>query len=140
MAVYSKKSFELVESASDLTQDRELGWIEKDSRGDSGPVQAFSPETKHNAFPGACVESLKALGFSVTGDPFSGSFTGGFNNPITNVVVTKQQSYSRTASYISARGRLNLCLDEIICLASGVAKDLRWSVAKGVGFIHHSEN
>lgn len=141
MAPYLRKFFTLTEPTSDTTQDLGLDWIGKDSRGDSGPVQASFSETKHNAFPRAWVESFRTLGFPMTGDPFSGSFTGGFNNPITVNAATKQRSYAATAYYSPVRGRSNLHV-----LTNSVVQKLELHkiqdevVAKGVSFVHNSKN
>lgn len=141
MAPYLRRFYTLTEPAHDTSQDLGLDWIGKHSQGDSGPVQASFPETKHNAFSKAWVESFKNLGFPMTADPFSGSFTGGYNNPITVDAVTKERSYATTAYYVPARGRSNLhVLTNSVVQKVELNKTSAGVIAEGVSFIHKGEN
>jgi choline dehydrogenase-like flavoprotein len=137
MAPYLRKFFTLREPANDTCQALGLDWIDDDSRGHAGPIQASFPEGLQDSFPRAWVENFKALGFPMTGDPFSGTFTGGFNNPITVDSATRERSYAAAAYFVPARGRPNLhVLTGSVVHKLDLKKGQDEVIACGVRFIH----
>lgn len=134
---YLRRFYTLSEPAEDRRQALGLDWIGEHSRGDAGPIQASFPEKLQDDFSKAWVESFKALGLSMTGDPFSKRFTGGFNNPLTIDSATKQRSYSASAYYVPARERPNLhVVTGSLVQKLEFEKEQDEFIASGVSFIH----
>jgi choline dehydrogenase-like flavoprotein len=101
---YLRRFYTLSEPAKDTRQVLGLDWIDKHSKGGLGPVQASFPDGKQNAFPKAWVESFKALGFPMTGDPL-----------FWKLCWWIQQSCDRRFSHQAAELRR----DRILCPSSG---------------------
>ncbi|KAI1395674.1 putative GMC oxidoreductase [Hypoxylon fuscum] len=74
-----------------------------------GPVQLTVPEAD-TEWPRVWMETLAALGFSTTGDPFRGELTGGAVVADSVHPLTKQRSYAGNAYLEPARSRPNLTI------------------------------
>ncbi|KAI1860417.1 hypothetical protein JX265_009816 [Neoarthrinium moseri] len=72
-----------------------------------GPIRLSTPE-EDSEWPKIWKETLIGLGFSTTGDQFSGDFCGGLVVPDSIDPLTKQRSYAGNAYLEPARSRPNL--------------------------------
>lgn len=76
---YFRRFHSLSRPSPETCRHLRLDYIDEDVRGRDGPVQASFPETD-DPVPAAWVDTLAALGFPASGDPFSGEFVGGCIN------------------------------------------------------------
>lgn len=77
-------------------------------RGTDGPIHASFPEDSKDPLPTAWVDTLAALGYPASSDPFSGEFTGGYINAMSIDPETRTRSDAATAYFEPAKGRPNL--------------------------------
>lgn len=110
LAPYFKKFYTLKSPPPETCEYLGLDWINEDVRGVSGPVQASFNGVLEDPIPKAWIDTFRNLGYSITGDPFSGKFTGGYSSPSTVDIVSKERSYAATAYYLPASTRPNLRL------------------------------
>ncbi|KAH8759876.1 hypothetical protein F5883DRAFT_606387 [Diaporthe sp. PMI_573] len=75
---YFRKFHSLSRPSPETCKHLRLDYIDDDVRGTDGPVQASFPETD-DPVPAAWVDTLAALGFPASGDPFSAEFLAGNN-------------------------------------------------------------
>lgn len=108
MAPYYKKIYSLKKPSPEICDHLGLDWIDDNIQGDTGPLQSSFRGVIEDPFPKAWVETFKALGYPMSGDPFSGQGIGGFSNPATVDSSTVERSYSATAYYGPASVRSNL--------------------------------
>lgn len=76
--------------------------------GTDGPIHASFPEEVDDPIPSAWVDTLSALGYPASGDPFSGEFTGGYINAMSIDPETRTRSDAATAYFKPAKDRPNL--------------------------------
>ncbi len=140
LAPYHKKFYTLTVPSTEACEHLGIDWVDKDIQGQSGPVQASFTGVVEDPLSKAWVDTFRHLGYSLTGDPFSGKVIGAYSNPSTVNGVTKERSYAATAYYVPASGRPNLHL-LTGALAERVAlEDVdNTIVASGVQFIHKGE-
>jgi hypothetical protein len=79
-----------------------LGYVDVDENGVAGsadgPIQASFPDAVDDSSAGAWVRTLRGLGYSMRGDPFSGDpVLDGYINALAIDLVTKTRSYSANA-------------------------------------------
>ena len=111
MAKYYQRSHTLELPSEDVRAHLGLEYlIEGKCRGDKGPIQTSYSGTLDDPLGKAWVDTFRSLNYSLTGDPFLGSATGGFANPTTVHSATKERSYSASAYYGRVQGRPNLHL------------------------------
>lgn len=73
-----------------------------------GPIQASFSEEIGDSLPKAWVETFGALGYPISGDPFSGTALGGYINAMNIHPTTKERSHAGSAYYQPVRSRQNL--------------------------------
>jgi len=78
--------------------------------GRHGPLQTSYTETLKDSLGKTWVDTFRTLKFSLTEDTFSGRTTGGFSNPTTVDVGTKERSYSGSGYFAPVQNRPNLHL------------------------------
>lgn len=108
LAPYFHKFYTLNQPEHDLSEHLDINWITQEGQGTSGPVQASFQGTVQDPLSKAWVQTLKEVGYCITGDPFSGSATGGFSSPMTVGPTSKTRSYAGSAYFLPASGRKNL--------------------------------
>ncbi|KAL3483713.1 hypothetical protein BJX62DRAFT_230797 [Aspergillus germanicus] len=94
-------------------EDLGLEYVDLDENGVSGsvdgPIQASFPDAVNDASAGAWVRTLRGLGYTMSGDPFSGEpVLGGYINALATDPVTKTRSYSANSYYLPVKDRPNL--------------------------------
>lgn len=77
-------------------------------RATDGPVHASFPEETDDPLPTAWVDTLAALGYPASGDPFSGEFTGAYINAMSIDPETHTRSDAVTSYFEPAKTRPNL--------------------------------
>lgn len=108
MAPYFKKFHTLNRPSDAVSKNLRLDYIVESVRGTEGPVQASFPDEPEDPVPPAWVDTLSALGYPPSGDPFSGDFTGGYVNAMSIDPVTKTRSDAATSYYEPSKARPNL--------------------------------
>ena len=108
LAPYFRKSFTVTMPSEAIQKDLGLEYVSETTKGANGPIQASFPDAVEDPIAKAWIDSLKGLGYPMTGDPFSGKAFGGYTNAATIDPVTKKRSYSANAYYEPAKGRENL--------------------------------
>ena len=108
MKPYYRKYHTFHVPSQEHCENLSLGWIERSLRGNSGPVDTCFAGDSKDPIPGKWVETLKNIGYPLTGDPFSGQATGPFHNPVTVSPLSKERSYAATAYYQPVKERPNL--------------------------------
>ncbi|KAL2841943.1 hypothetical protein BJX68DRAFT_257916 [Aspergillus pseudodeflectus] len=74
-----------------------------------GPIQASFADAVDNPSAGAWVRTLRGLGYTMRGDPFSSHpVLGGYVNALAIDPVTETRSYSANAYYLPVKDRPNL--------------------------------
>lgn len=89
----------------DLAEHLDLHWLPEPSQ---GPVQASFQGMVQDPLSHAWTRTFQQLGHALTNDPFSGSTSGAFSNPISVDPVTKARSYAANAYFLPASSRPNL--------------------------------
>ncbi|KAL2011271.1 hypothetical protein VTN00DRAFT_3989 [Thermoascus crustaceus] len=89
--------------------DVEINWITQEGQGTSGPIQASFQGTIQDPLSKAWTKTLREVGYCLTGDPFSGSATGGFSSPITVDPTSKTRSYAGSAYFLPANKTGSFC-------------------------------
>ena len=110
MAPYYRKFHTLTVPPEPVRHHMGLEYIDDKIRGTSGPLQVSFSDSADDPLPNAWFKTFQTLGFGLTGDPFSGQVTGGYNSPGTIHPVTKERSYSAIAYYQPASQQPNLHL------------------------------
>ncbi|KAI1076640.1 hypothetical protein F5B20DRAFT_593906 [Whalleya microplaca] len=80
LAPYYRKFNTLSLPSATACDHLRLDYIDDAVRATDGPVQASFPEELGDPLPTAWVDTLTALGYPASGDPFSGKFVGGYIN------------------------------------------------------------
>ncbi|KAI1395965.1 glucose-methanol-choline oxidoreductase-like protein [Hypoxylon fuscum] len=107
LAPYFKKCHTLSRPSPAACDHLRLNYIDDTVRGTDGPVQASFPETD-DPLPAAWVDTLAALGYPASGDPFSGELVGGYINAMNIDPTSGTRSDAVTAYYEPAKDRPNL--------------------------------
>ncbi|CAI6336114.1 unnamed protein product [Periconia digitata] len=108
---YYKKFYTLTPPPDKETLDHlGIDWLDDETRGTNGPVQASFPGVLQNPMIKAWIDAFKAMNYNATSDPFSGKSIGGYSNAATIDTRTKTRSYSATAYGIPALQRPNFHL------------------------------
>lgn len=112
LAPYYRKSYTLTRPSPAACEHLRLSYINDSVRGTSGPVQASFPEETDDPLPAAWVDTLAALGYPASSDPFSGQFSGGYINAMNIDPVSKTRSDVVSAYLQPAKGRANLHIEQ----------------------------
>ncbi|KAH9890787.1 hypothetical protein F4778DRAFT_367719 [Xylariomycetidae sp. FL2044] len=84
MAPYYKKSHTLSLPDPPAFDNLRLGYVDLlSARASDGPIRASFPDEADDPLPSAWVDTLAALGYPASNDPFSGEMTGGYVNAMT---------------------------------------------------------
>lgn len=111
LSSYFQKSCTLTKPSDAACTHLGLDYVnETTSANFKGPIQASFAEEVSNPLPKAWVESFNNLGYTVSGDPFTGEAVGGYVNAMNIHPVTKQRSHAGNAYYEPARARTNLTI------------------------------
>ncbi|KAL2844537.1 glucose-methanol-choline oxidoreductase-like protein [Aspergillus pseudoustus] len=102
---YYKKSFSLTLPSEE--KQRELDYVEPEYAG-NGPLKASFPDALDDPVAHAWVETFRGLVKFMSGDPFSGTATGGYTNAATVDPVSKTRSYAGNAYYQRVKELPNL--------------------------------
>lgn len=108
LAPYFKKFHTLSRPSPPASKHLRLDYIDDAVRATDGPVQASFPEETDDPLPTAWVDTLAALGWPASGDPFSGEFVGGYINAMSIDPDSRTRSDAATAYYGPAKARSNL--------------------------------
>ncbi|KAK4223047.1 hypothetical protein QBC38DRAFT_447737 [Podospora fimiseda] len=129
---YYKKFHTLVPASSKASDHLRLYYVDETLHAKDGPIQASFPEESTDPLPSAWVDTISALGFPATGDPFTGKFSGGYINPLTVDANTRTRSDAATAYFTPAKSRPNL---HIItgALAEKIIFDTSNPIPKAIG-------
>ena len=135
MTPYYKKFHTLTIPSEEVSHNIGLDYIDKAIQGNSGPIQASFTGAAEHPLGKIWIATFKALGYSATGDPFSGQITGGYTNPVTIDPKSKTRSYSAVAYYLPAKNRTNLHLMTGVLVQKIILeKTIRSVTATGVKF------
>ncbi|CAJ2500663.1 Uu.00g035160.m01.CDS01 [Anthostomella pinea] len=105
---YYQKFHTLSRPSPEACDHLRLGYIDDAVRGTNGPVQASFPEETVDPLPAAWVDTLAALGYPASGDPFSGEMYGGYINAMSIDPTSKTRSDAVSAYLGPAKARSNL--------------------------------
>lgn len=108
MRPYFKKFHTLHRPSEEASKNLRLDYIDENVRATEGTVHASFPNEPEDPVASAWVDTLSALGFPPSGDPFSGDFTGGYVNAVSVDPATATRSDAATAYYEPAKARPNL--------------------------------
>ncbi|KAH6673176.1 glucose-methanol-choline oxidoreductase-like protein [Halenospora varia] len=136
LSSYFQKSCTLTKPSDAACTHLGLDYVDETTSANfKGPVQASFAEEVSSPLPKAWVESFNNLGYTVSGDPFTGEAVGGYVNAMNIHPVTKQRSHAGNAYYEPARARTNLTI-----VTSAVVEEILLErqvtdvVAKGVAY------
>ncbi|KAI1390108.1 glucose-methanol-choline oxidoreductase-like protein [Hypoxylon trugodes] len=132
LAPYYKKSHTLSRPSAATCDVLRLGYIDDAVRGTDGPIRASFPDGIDDPLPTAWVDTIAALGFPASGDPFSGEFTGGYVNAMNIDPNSSMRSDAASAYLEPAKGRKNLHVETGV-LVEKIVFDESGSVPKAVG-------
>lgn len=126
---YYQNSYTLSLPSEEKQRELGLDYIDAEVNAGKGPLQTSFPDALEDPVAHSWVETLKGLGYSMSGDPFSGTAVGGYTNAATIDPDSKTRSYSGSAYYLPASGRSNLhiitkALVEKILLDTSAAGDV----------------
>ncbi|KAK4174300.1 hypothetical protein QBC36DRAFT_218783 [Triangularia setosa] len=129
---YYKKFHTLSRPSTTAGRHLRLSYVDENVRGCDGPIQASFPEESSDPLPSAWVDTISALGFPASGDPFSGKFSGGYINALSVDPVSRTRSDAATAYFEPAKSRPNL---HVVtgALAEKIIFDTTGAVPKAVG-------
>lgn len=108
LAPYFKRTHTLTRPSPAACEHLRLSYIDDAVRGTDGPVHASFAEETEDPLPAAWVDTIAAIGYPASGDPFSGEMYGGYINAMSIDPETKTRSDSVTAYLAPAEGRKNL--------------------------------
>ncbi|KAK7728761.1 hypothetical protein SLS53_009366 [Cytospora paraplurivora] len=132
LAPYFKKFHTLSRPSPAASKHLRLDYIDEAVRATDGPVQASFPEVTNDPLPTAWVDTLSALGWPASGDPFSGEFVGGYINAMSIDPDSCTRSDTATAYYGPVKARTNL---HVVtgAIADKITFDTSRKVPKAVG-------
>lgn len=110
MEKYYEKSYNVGIPSEEIREHLGLRYLKDEPTRHHGPLQLSFPDSKEDPIAKSWIDTLSALNYSLTEDPFSGASTGAFVHPSTVDGATKERSYSATAYYLPAQSRKNLHL------------------------------
>ncbi|RAK75705.1 GMC family oxidoreductase [Aspergillus fijiensis CBS 313.89] len=120
LSPYYRKAFTL-QLPDDNTRDHiGTGWVDTEANGTSGPIKVSFPAVRQDPLSKAWVDTFRAMGYGVTGDPFSGVSTGGYSNLAAVDAETKTRSYAATGYGVPASQRPSVRI-----LTNAVARRIR---------------
>ncbi|KAK3367923.1 hypothetical protein B0H63DRAFT_404545 [Podospora didyma] len=105
---YYRKSHTRAPPSEAAANHLRLSYLQESARGTDGPVQVSFPEEVSDPIPAAWVDTVSALGFPASSDPFSGDFSGGYVNALSVDPVSRTRSDAATAYLEPAKSRPNL--------------------------------
>ncbi|KAI1391661.1 glucose-methanol-choline oxidoreductase-like protein [Hypoxylon trugodes] len=105
---YFRKSHTIVKPNEGVVKKLDIAWVDSPENGTNGPIQVSFPRVVDDPLPGAWVETMKGLGYGLTGNPFSGKAMGGWNIPWSIDPESGTRSYAASAYYGPASSRSNL--------------------------------
>lgn len=108
MEPYYRKLYSLTLPDEATKKHFSIDWPDEKVRGDFGPIQASFAGTIDDPISNAWVDTFKALGYGINGDPFAGKAVGGFSS--TTSSFNGKRSYAAPAYYIPASKHPNLHL------------------------------
>jgi choline dehydrogenase-like flavoprotein len=109
-----------------------LSYIDDEVRGTDGPIQASFPDEERDPLPAAWVDTLGALGYPTSGDPFSGEMFGGYINATSVDPRSRIRSYAANAYLQPVRDRPNLHVETDVTVEK-IIFDSTGDVPKAVG-------
>ncbi|GAB1318209.1 hypothetical protein MFIFM68171_08419 [Madurella fahalii] len=109
-----------------------VSYIQESFCGTDSPIQASFPEEVDDPLPAAWVDTITALGYPASGDPFSGEFRSGYVNALSADPASRTRSDAATAYFEPAKTRSNLYV-AIGARVTRVVFDTSGSVPKAVG-------
>jgi choline dehydrogenase-like flavoprotein len=101
------KSHTLTKPSAAAAEHLRINWINDSAHG-HGPVEATFAEETENPLPAAWMDTISKLGYPPSADPFTGTMTGVYANPMTIDSVNRERTDSVTAYYRHAQSRSNL--------------------------------
>lgn len=104
---YYKKSHILTPPSKEAAEHLRIDWIDPSVHGNDGVETTFAEETE-DPLPAAWMDTISALGYPPSADPFTGTMTGVYANPMTIDSKERARTDSVTAYYHPAQGRPNL--------------------------------
>jgi choline dehydrogenase-like flavoprotein len=104
---YFLKSHTLTKPSAAAAEHLRINWIDDSAHG-NGPVEATFAEETENPLPAAWMDTISKLGYPPSADPFTGTMTGVYANPMTIDSVNRERTDSVTAYYRHAQNRSNL--------------------------------
>ncbi|KAK4187764.1 hypothetical protein QBC35DRAFT_551030 [Podospora australis] len=105
---YYKRFHTLASPSAAASEHLRLSYVAESIHGRDGPVRASFPEESSDPLPSAWVDTIGALGYTASGDPFSGKFSGGYINALSVDPVSRTRSDAATAYFEPAKSRPNL--------------------------------
>ncbi|KAF2839018.1 GMC oxidoreductase [Patellaria atrata CBS 101060] len=99
MAPYYQKTYTVNLPEDDAVRTQlALDYMEDHIKGTSGPIQTSFPDDLNDPIPKAWLDTFKELGYSISGDPFSGVAFGAYTNSA-SINPDRTRSYSANAYY-----------------------------------------
>ncbi|KXX73255.1 Oxygen-dependent choline dehydrogenase [Madurella mycetomatis] len=132
LAPYFKKAYTLSRPSTAASEHLRVSYIQESVRGANGPIQVSFPEEVDDPLPAAWVDTIAALGYPASGDPFSGEFRGGYVNALSVDPASRTRSDAATAYFEPVKARPNLH----VVMSAHVTKlifDTSGSAPKAVG-------
>ncbi|KAK4641502.1 hypothetical protein QC761_501280 [Podospora bellae-mahoneyi] len=129
---YYKKFHTLAHPSDAAGKHLRLSYVDESVRGCDGPIKASFPEESKDPLPNAWVDTIGALGFPASGDPFSGKFSGGYVNALSVDPESRTRSDAATAYFEPAKSRPNLHV-VTSALAEKILFDTTGASPKAVG-------
>ncbi|KAK3986196.1 hypothetical protein QBC44DRAFT_361744 [Cladorrhinum sp. PSN332] len=129
---YYKKFHTLARPSTEAAHHLRLSYVDQNLHSKNGPIQASFPEESADPLPSAWVDTIAALGFPASGDPFSGKFSGGYINALSVDSASRTRSDAATAYFEPAKSRPNLQVTTG-ALAEKIIFDTNGPLPKAVG-------
>ncbi|RAH44910.1 GMC family oxidoreductase [Aspergillus brunneoviolaceus CBS 621.78] len=120
LSPYYRKAFTLQLPDENTRDHIGTSWVDPEANGTSGPIKVSFPAVRQDPLSKAWVDTFRAMGYGVTGDPFSGVSTGGYSNLAAVDAETKTRSYAATGYGVPASQRPSVRI-----LTNAVARRIR---------------
>ena len=108
MESYYAKTYSLEAPEPALQEHLGISWMNKNHAFPSGRIRTSYTGSLKDSIPRAWGDTFKALGYSMTTNPFAGGASGAFSCLASIDPVKKERSYAATAYYAPASDRQNL--------------------------------
>lgn len=105
---YYAKAYSLQPLEPDVNDHLGIDWTSVGGTATSGPIQTSYTGQLGDPIPKAWIDTFKALGYHMNGDPFAGTPMGAFSCLASIDPATKERSYAATAYYLPVMARQNL--------------------------------